>query len=273
MRALPLALVLWVRAAPAEGAPELPPHAREVAALFGIDEEMRHLDALPPGAEADALRVAIFERVFIASLQLDSVLADLDHERVQVDEARAYQQARHDHAALLYTTAALLVGTGLGAVGSALQLSSRTNEIGLAVSVGTGLAATALGLGGLFVARGGKRPLAIHTALLARPLGRAAPPGSDLPPSVWRYLEAPSPDEPTRRARRDLLVEEWLRLGRIGRDTPAARRKIDRLTSRLPESAPLSTSDLADRSAMLSDVRALVALEKGALVDLSRALR
>ena len=70
------------------------------------------------------------------------------------------------------------------------------------------------------------------------------------------------------------LIENWTRQGRISsQSSPAAERKIEFLTSSFSERRRLSLNDLSDRSSMLADLRAQVALMKRDLADLARYLR
>jgi len=69
------------------------------------------------------------------------------------------------------------------------------------------------------------------------------------------------------------LIAEWMQLGRIGPpDAPGSQKKIDLLTSRIAEHKRLSINLLADRSAMLADLRARVSLMNRDLRDLMKAV-
>jgi hypothetical protein len=70
------------------------------------------------------------------------------------------------------------------------------------------------------------------------------------------------------------LTEEWKQSGRIDKtDTPKGQDKIATLTSSISQKRGLSIDQIADREAMLGDVKAEVSLMKRDLSRLVLALR
>src|SRR5690348_11607429 len=124
-----VALVAMVPLAPAQNPADnsqLEPRASEnveqVAKILGISElvsKARLLHGQTP-CEATAtveelsMRDDILEAVVAASLDVDSVLAEIDNERAHLSEMSAILQARRDRGVNLINAANLVTGTGLG---------------------------------------------------------------------------------------------------------------------------------------------------------------
>jgi hypothetical protein len=127
---------------------------------------------------------------------------------------------------------------------------------------------------GLHQQHGGRHALGIAPNMLAKIFDRPAEFHSDYPGEVWTYLNSVAPSVPGTETRRAQLIKEWIELGRIDRpDTEKGRSKVELLTSPISAQRALTIDVLADRAAMLSDVRAHVALMKRDLSKLMRWLR
>ena len=97
---------------------------------------------------------------------------------------------------------------------------------------------------------------------------------SDYPEQVWDYLNDKPPGESGSETRRQELIRRWTELGRLeSLKTANGQQKVDFLTSSVSSHRDLTIDLLADREAMLSDVKATVSLMKRDLGKLLLALR
>lgn len=242
-------------------AQDLSPAAQRTARLIGILPRLEELRATPYKNSIDALRMRqdILEAVMAASFNVDSAIAEIQDEQTQIQAARDYLEAQRDRRTSTTNLAAIILSTGIGVVATGLQFGP--SNAGNAIGVASGAAATAVSIVGIRQQRGGKQALPITPNMLAKIFGR---PGTAYPQDVWEYLSA-SCDE---------LMRQWQTLGRIDlSDAPQARAKIDFLTASITEHRKFTISELADRGAMLSDVRARIALMKGDLRELMQGIR
>ena len=154
-----------------------------------------------------------------------------------------------------------------------MQFSDRTALAGDGVGVGGSAAGVVLSIIGLRV-QGGKGSLGIAPNMLAPLFGRKPELRSTYPDDVWAYLNtAPATDPRIHVPWREELMSEWMKAGRIGPpDAPGSQKKIDLLTSRIAEHKRLPIDVLTDRTLMLLDLRARVALMNHDLRDLLSAV-
>jgi len=261
------------------------PVVEETARLIGVKPLLDRLDSLPPrdrGAvagtmslEALSLREQISEDVLSVALEVFGVVADIDNERAQITEVRDYLDARSAHSMAINHVANVVIGTGLGMAGTAMQFSNATAFPGDGVGVAAGTASTLLSLIGMRRSRG-RVPGVITPgpaySMLATFLGRPATPG--YPEIVWRWLNTAPSSGPAAATWREQLVQVWTASGRIQPgNTPKTRRNVELLTASLAEPHRWSARLLANRAAMLADVRARVVLMERNLGALMLALK
>ncbi len=262
----------------------LSPGANEVANLIGATPFLERLQQLSKSEEQGAgsllspevlvLRQQITEAVLGTSLQVDGVIAEIDNELAQASEIGAYLASRRDHAIGVNALSNIVSGGGMGIAGSALQLNESTNKLGNAMGVAAGSVTTALSIIGLRQQHGGRRDLGIAPNMLAKLFDRTPEFHSDYPEDVWKYLNNKPPAEPGAETRKERLIARWTELGRIeSLETAHGQQKIDFLTSSISSHRALNIDLLADRAAMLSDVRASVSLMKRDLGKLLLSLR
>jgi hypothetical protein len=221
------------------------------------------------------VRQQITETVIGASLDVDSVLAEIANEHGRLTEVRSVLEARRDRAVSLASTANLIVGTGVGIAVNALQFKDSTAAVGDAIGVGSGVASTILSVIGIRVQNGPQHALAHSPKMLAVLFGREPVLHSQYPETVLVYLNSiPQGQASSQGTRLEQLRQEWQTAGRLGPAGSArAQKKIDLLTSGLDAKRRLSISDLTDRAYMLEDVAGRVSLMKRDLADLMRSLR
>ena len=273
-------------AAPAASPAAINANAKQLARLLGLDtildtvSGMRSARACGSTATLDELtaREELVESIQAASLDTDSVLAQLGNEQSELTELRAELESRRDKSVARLNTAALLTGSGLGAVVSATQfttLGSRTQNTGDALGVGAGITSTILSL--LAAKRqNGPSGTIRHTAhmlgalLDAQPAAPEAAPEA-YPPAVLGYLNSvPDNEGAGASTRLDQLRAEWLSAGRLPAAPAKGATPFAAFTSSDNPSAPVSIADLTNRIAMLGDVRGRVALMKHDLATLRR---
>ena len=262
----------------------LSPGAQEVAREIGVTALLERLYQLPEidrgkggttmTLEALSLRQEITERIMSTSLDVDGVIAEIDNETANLNSIRADLESKRDHAQKINNIANIVTGGALGVVGTALQFKSSTANLGNGIGLGGGAASVVLSVLGIYQQRGGQRTLSNSPNMLARLFDRKPEFHSDYPDDVWTYLNAARPLDPVSGTRREKLIEQWKQGGRVGKvDTPKGQAKIDALTSSISKHPALSIDQIADREAMLDDVRAQISLIKRDLSRLVVALK
>jgi hypothetical protein len=258
--------------APAE---ELPAEVREVVALLALAPMIDRLRERPPAGEelqAQAIRSEIAVRVLEAALAADQVIARLAAEQADLGELHSWLEAREAAHTTRLNVAVGILSAGT-AVGTGLTIFDRTARSGAIV----GTVAGVLGAGAsLLAARSpgpSRPPITVSSTMLAPFFGQppsTSPPS--YPPQIWSYLGTPAPGDVL--ARRERLLSAWRKLGRVPpAGTEAAREAIAQLVGAISPSEPVTSDGLADRLAMLRDVRAQVSSLKSALAATLTALR
>jgi hypothetical protein len=277
--------IAWaqVPAGSQESAPavHVDPGAAQIAKLLKIDSELQRLADLraqrvvggPPTMDELTLRQQILESVQVCTLQVDGVVAEIANEQSEIDSLRTILQTRRDRKGNRLTTAALLVGSGLGTAASATQftsLSNTTQNVGDAIAIGSGAGTIVLSILAARAQNGPQGRVEGTPNMLAPLLGGESVLRTYYPPVVLDYLKsAPPGEDPTRGTRLEQLMKEWRDTGRLTSSDSAQRQsKIAALISSGDPGVRVSIDDLTDRMAMLGDVRARVSLMKRDLASL-----
>jgi hypothetical protein len=260
----------------ARGAGPPTPELREIEALLGLGPMLARLAALrvpPPRTDATAeeaegrslsLRWEIASRLLAAGFEVDRVIAAIDRERAGLEELAAWSRASQERQARRERRAALLpsfdmdLGLGVLALGAALGTGlgafDETARAGAIVGTLAGVlgADTSLLTGG----ERARAPVAVPSRMLGPCLGEA--PDALYPPFVWRYLtQVPAGGT---ESRRDRLVAGWRRGGHVPPGVGLAdQERIADLAEPLSPGRVPGAAVLADRQAMLTDLRAEVA--------------
>ncbi|MGH9553716.1 MAG: hypothetical protein ACRD3W_30330, partial [Terriglobales bacterium] len=91
------------------------------------------------------------------------------------------------------------------------------------------------------------------------------------PEGVWEYLNDPYPGSKTGETRKDHLINQWIRLGRIyPPNTNAGRQQAALLTGAVPMRRQISIDLLQDRTLMLSDLRAAISQMDREMLEIMR---
>jgi hypothetical protein len=249
---------------------------RSTAKLIGAEHEIAELRDLVQRGDADRWRVLwlhqrITERVMAASLQVDATIAQIDNEIARADEVRGFLSDKRDRRVTRINLMSVIIGGGLGATSSGLQLSSTLDKPAAAVGIAAGTVSAGLALTGIHAQKGGTQAFDFNSNMLAEFFDRPMLPDSHYPATVWTFLnEVPAVLAEVGVTRREELVKAWVRLKRI--DSLESKEKIDHLSSEPSEGLLLTIDDYEDRAAMLQDVRARVSFLKRDLGALLGAL-
>ncbi len=261
-----LALAAVAVAATAQDVLPKAPGTENAAQLVGIQPELDRLRTLTGrGDPTDRWQILwlhqhITEQVMAASLQVDAVTAQIDNEIARANELRGYLSDRRDRTVTRANLLSALVGGGLGATSSGLQLSSSLNKPAAAVGIGAGTLSAGLAIVGIHAQTGKTSQFDFQSNMLAEIFDRPALPDSRYPATVWEFLNRPAPNGPANLTRKQQLIQTWIEVRRI--DSLANTGKIARVTSQPSELLKLTIDDLEDRAAMLQDVRARISFLK-----------
>jgi hypothetical protein len=262
-----------LRAQSTDAPQPIPPRVLRTAALLGVQSDIADLQDLRSNPQHDEVRemklVQRLQGMVIASvLDVDSVNARIDYETARLQEVQSYLSSRRDRRVNLLNISNLVLGSGVGAVGSGLQLISSAQHAGNIVSTSAGFGGTILSLVGLRQPKGLVRAPGYTPAMLTQLLGGAPPAESSYPADVWAYLSSPDPVLPRGSSGQQHLMFEWTSFGRI-KEMPDPK-TIAALTSSGKEGTPLSIDVIGNRIAMLADVKAHVGTMQVDLAELMR---
>ncbi|HEY2866009.1 MAG TPA: hypothetical protein VGJ02_02850 [Pyrinomonadaceae bacterium] len=230
-----------------------------------------------PTADTLAIRQEIMERVTAASLDVDSVNAVVDFEIEHVRAVRGRLQARRDRAQNLVNVASIFGGGVAGVVGTAMQFTARTANLGNAISVGGGAGSVVLSLVGLRE-QGGTSDLGKSPRIISRFTGYEPPTAEEVssvfPLTVWTYLNSVPTDKPSDSAtRRQELQTKWQKEGKLDKDGLLKSEEKLKAAGLLGKQPPkLSIGEMDDVQAMLLDITASVSLMKRDLSEILRSL-
>jgi hypothetical protein len=247
--------------------------SESIAQLVGVLPELTELRRLATGtAKADRWQILwlhqhISERVIATSLQVDATIAQIDNEISRANELHSYLADRRDRTVNRANLLSVIVGGGLGATSSGLQLSSTLTKPAAGVGISAGALSAGLAVFGIHSQKGRSSRFDFESNMLAEFFDRPVLPDSHYPPTIWSFLNESAPNTPSVTTRKQQLVQTWIQVKRI--DSIASTDKIQRLTSQPFELLKLTIDDLEDRAAMLQDVRARISFLKrdlGALV-------
>jgi hypothetical protein len=212
----------------------------------------------------------ISEQVMAASLQVDATIAQIDNEISRANELRGFLSDRRDATVSRANLLSILIGGGLGATSSGLQLSSTLDKPAAAVGIASGTLSASLALAGIRAQKGHTSQFDFSSNMLAEFFDRPSLTDSLYPATIWTFLNQDPANSPTGLSRKQQLLQTWVTVRRI--DSLSSADKIDRLTSQPSELLQLTIDDLEDRAAMLQDVRARISFLKRDLGNLLTSL-
>jgi hypothetical protein len=260
---------------PQPGQPKVP-SLDSTAELIGVLPELNELRKLSASkTQADrwqilSLHQQISEKVMAISLEVDATIAQIDNEISRADELHSYLADRRDRTVNRANLLSVVVGGGLGATSSGLQLSSALTKPAAGVGIAAGTLSASLAVFGIHAQKGSSSRFDFESNMLAEFFDRPVLPDSHYPVTIWAFLNESAPSSPTAVTREQQLVQTWIQVRRI--DSLASADKIQRLTSHPSERIKLTIDDLEDRAAMLQDVRARISFLKRDLGTLIASL-
>jgi hypothetical protein len=269
---LVLTLTSSLGAQTADFGTNVPPRVLRTAGLIGVRsqvEELMQLHATPEQNEMKQFRlIQRLQGVVIASaLDVDSVNARIDYETAHLQEVQTYLAALRERRVNLLNLGNLIIGGGVGAVGSGLQLISSAQHAANVISASAGFGGTILAVLGLRQQKGQLGTPGRTPAMLGMLLGSSPSDSSEYSPEVWAYLTTPDPALPHGRTVQEHLMSEWTKYGHL-KEKPDAK-TIAALTTTGKGDTKVSVDMISDRTAMLADVRAHVSTM---LVDLAELM-
>lgn len=237
----------------------LAPGVEQALGVGPLLSQLRTLQQEGTGTSVAALtlRQEVLERVLLATFAVDSVLGRIDTESSYSSEDRYLLQVHGQRQATLYNLVTFAASGALGAAGSSMQLTRGLNHAGTALSAAAG--GTALGLSAVQLVSGsGKQAVRSPYNMLAEILGRTPNAESRYPPLVEAFLNAPRANGQASVA--EGLTGAWKRLHRLKEGAKGDGASLENMTADRSSEVKLSADDLADREAMLHDLRANVTL-------------
>jgi hypothetical protein len=261
-----VAAVSIALAAGAQNAEPPRPNLENTEQLIGVLPQVTEIEKLSASAGSEArwqivrLHEQIAERILLAELELDATNARIDREIAQADELHSYLSDRRDDVVTRANLLGIVIGGGLSATSSGMQLSSKLGKPASVVGLVGGVASAGFGLMGIRAQNGRTAEFDFESNMLAPFFERPALPSSNYPPVVWTLLDQPVLEDPEHLTRRQELLQLWVRVKRI--DSLDSKDKIDHLSSQPSQRFKLSIDDLEDRAAMLHDVRARISYLK-----------
>jgi len=215
------------------------------------------------------LRQKLDFRLTVTSLEIEDTLSHIDYEDTRADELKYLLENKRDKA-LKFNSYANVVGSGgLTIVGGGLGIGNNT----LGNIIGTTAGGVNASLGGLALKEQRDEGITLHHQgahpnMLAMIFDFPPDESSKFPDSVWIYLNEPDDLKP-KLTRKEALVSQWTFFGRISSlKTPEGKRNCSLIAGEVTEQHRLTISLLEDRSAMLSDLRAVVSRMNKKLLQL-----
>jgi hypothetical protein len=215
------------------------------------------------------LRQKLDFRLTVTSLEIEETLSQIDAEDTRADELKYLLENKRDKALKFNSYANLVSNGGLTIVGGSLGIANNT--------LGNIIATTAGGvtgsLGALAVKEQRDEGVTLHHQgahpnMLAMIFDLKPDDSSKFPDSVWTYLNEPDDVKP-KLSRKEALVSLWTYFGRIPTlKSPEGKREASLIAGEVAEQHRLTISLLEDRSAMLSDLRAVVSKMNKKLLQL-----
>jgi len=272
--------VAWVGLAQEVDRINLSPAALQAARIIGVEPLLARLSSVnaarEPGAagislEELSLHQQITEAVMIASLDVDSVVDQIDNERAQIVELQSILLARRQRAIGTTNFATLALSTGLGAVSGVLQFSDTTKGAGNIIGFAAGGLSTLLSFRSLRQQHSEGRPEWVLPNMLA-PFFEPQE-HSLYPADTWTYLNSAPTVGSSQATRREQLLAQWRRAGRFRLDSSQSNSKLALLTGTDATDKKLNMDLLSERAAMLADIRNEVSALKQVLAEILSSVR
>lgn len=238
------------------------PQTWRIAWVIGAQDLLRTISALKPQVdESPDARQRLLQavqqletQVQMAVLDVESVEAEVRCERERAEHLANRLQAAHQRIIKQLTVAAIISSAVFGFGASGLFLAGLSTA-GSSFSIAGGVVTTILGTAALTI---DVQHEFRHPRNILKEIQEAPEQATTIPPTVWRFLTLPQPEDPLQRSLRQTLVLAWQEEGQLGRPgSETARRRTPLL---LGEGGIYESADLQARAAMLKLLEADVAL-------------
>ncbi len=235
-----------------------------------------------PGQSLDlktlTLRENILETLFIASLEINNVIAKIDEEITLDHELVQYINSKRGKSAELANITNLVSTGALAIIGSAIQIGTArpTINAGSEIKVVAGGVASTLSAYALLQQKSGKAKQSCKPNMLTQIFyGKCNNENVTYPRFVWRYLNGGVKLlECHQKSRREVLIQRWVNYNKILPLTSSqSKQQIAMLTGTQLGYYSMSINDLEKRANMLADLRAQIALMNHNLLELMQDIK
>lgn len=263
----------------------LSPMAKEVAKDIGLTQHIVNIqDLRAKAANPDVIKLDVqflflkqemTEILLTTFLETREVVAVVDDEMSRASELKDLLESRRDRAIRLNNITNFTSGGALAMIGSGIQIGggNAINNAGNLMEVAAGGLATGISTYALKQSSGEKRSAGVNPNMLAKLFDLPTSIDTEIPTPIWNYLKEPIPGGKGE-SRRDLLIDRWVKLGRIPPPTSkAGQRRVALLAGAVAQTHEVTIDLLDDRVAMLNDMRAVVGSMTRELLEIMRVMR
>jgi hypothetical protein len=233
-----------------------PERAGTIAAIIGVDRLLLRLDAIDPHVDAiTALRVRqqAIERILLAVMDVQSVLAEIACEQARGEQLRAGLEGIAGRRAQRYALAGVLIGAVSAIASGGLAIARPESDAANVVGIVGGAAEGSAGVAGL--AGGGGEPFETRRNMLGDVWeGRADT--RLFPATVWRFLDEAESGAARELSVRAELIAVWRADERL--DDPAAPDDAQRIALLFGAGGRYTSEMLQLREALLDLLQARV---------------
>jgi hypothetical protein len=213
-------------------------------------------------------------------LHCQAVIAQIESDTLETLEIKTALENRRDSSQKTNSKANIWANGVLSGLGQTLQIpfetapDSRAEYSGEVTSATADFAAVGLGYLALHQSKGIALNGYVRPNMLAKIFMRPNDARTEYPDSIWRYLNSVPPGSKSNQARRQLLIDRWVELGRIQPlNTEKGRQYSRELAGTVLQPNAVNVDMLEDRVAMLADVRVEVSQIYKELLNMMLLLR
>src|SRR5260370_28135252 len=120
--------------------------------------------------------------------EVDLPIAQIDNEISRANEVHSSLSDRRDRTVNRANLLSVIVGGGLGATSSGLQLSSTLTKPAAGVGIGAGTLSASLAVFGIRAQKGRSSQFDFESNMLAEFFDRPVLPDTQYPPTIWTFL-------------------------------------------------------------------------------------
>jgi len=276
-----IAAVQSPRWRPDEPAP-FTPKAQEIAKMLGIYPqverflELRSRSSPDPDAvrEQALLKQELIENVITTLLEVESTKAQIETEASQTRDIKDFLEERRDRA-INYNSVANFVSGGVAEIlGESLQYKDSLAKHGKTEEIIGGDLQTLFSMLAMREQIGKRYRSSADPNMLAQVFDLYSDSDSQYPAVIWTYINSVPLNSSQGKTRRELMMENWAKLGRISKSKSGKyHRTAEELSGIIPKQHGVTIPVLSHRATMLSDMAAMVAQIDRDLLELMRCIR